>query len=82
MKMIDYTKAGYISAIQFVMGAWFGPSILMALISGLLTAFVLYLFSDDIEFNDSSDEQDNEDSENDEENSEEIAKTREDLKNK
>ena len=72
MKMIDYTKAGYISVIQFVMGAWFGPSILMALISGLLTAFVLYLFSDDIEFNDSSDEQDNE----------ETAKTREELKNK
>lgn len=78
MRMIDYTKAGYISAIQFVMGAWFGPSILMALISGLLTAFVLYLFSDDIEFNDSSDEQDNEDSEN----SEETTKTREELKDK
>lgn len=76
--MIDYTKAGYISAIQFVMGAWFGPSILMALISGLLTAFVLYLFSDDIEFNESSDERDNEDSEN----GEETTKTREELKNK
>lgn len=62
MRMIDYTKAGYISAIQFVMGAWFGPSLIMALISGLLTAFVLYCFSDDIEFNDSSDEQANEDS--------------------
>ena len=82
MKMIDYTKAGYISVIQFVMCAWFGPSMLMAFISGLLTTFVLYLFSDDIEFNDSSDEQGNEDSENDEENSEEIAKTREELKNK
>lgn len=78
MRMIDYTKAGYISAIQFVMGAWFGLSPIMALISGLLTAFVLYCFSDDIEFNDSSDEQDNEYSENDEE----TVKTREELKNK
>lgn len=78
MRMIDYTKAGYISAIQFVMGAWFGPSILMALISGLLTAFVLYLFSDDIKVDNSSDEQDNKDTENDEE----TAKTREELKNK
>ena len=82
MRMIDYTKAGYISAIQFVMGAWFGPSILMALISGLLTAFVLYLFSDDIKFDNSSDEQNNKDTENDEENSEETTKTREELKNK
>ena len=78
MRMIDYTKAGYISVIQFVMCAWYGPSMLMAFISGLLTTFVLYLFSDDIEFNDSSDEQGNEDSENDEE----TAKTREELKNK
>lgn len=81
MKMIDYTKAGYISVIQFVMCAWFGPSMLMAFISGLLTTFVLYLFSDDIEFNDSSDEQDNEDNE-DSENIEETTKTREELKNK
>lgn len=79
--MIDYTKAGYISVIQFVMCAWFGPSMLMAFISGLLTTFVLYLFSDDIEFNDSSDEQDNEDNE-DSENIEETTKTREELKNK
>lgn len=78
MRMIDYTKAGYISVIQFVMCAWFGPSMLMAFISGLLTTFVLYLFSDDIKFNDSSDEQDNKDTENDEE----TAKTREELKNK
>lgn len=78
MRMIDYTKAGYISVIQFVMGAWFGPSLIMALISGLLTAFVLYCFSDDIEFNDSSDEQANEDSEN----NEETVKTREELKSK
>jgi hypothetical protein len=78
MRMIDYTKAGYISVIQFVMCAWFGPSMLMAFISGLLTTFVLYLFSDDIEFNDSSDKQGNKDTENDEE----TAKTREELKNK
>lgn len=78
MKMINYTTAGYISAIQFVMGAWFGPSILMALISGVLTSFVLYCFSDDIKFDNPSDEQDNEDTENDEE----TAKTREELKNK
>lgn len=78
MKMIDYTKAAYISAIQFVMGAWFGPSILTALISSLLTSFVLYLFSDDIKVDNSSDEQDNKDTENDEE----TAKTREELKNK
>lgn len=78
MRMIDYTKAGYISVIQFVMGAWFGPSLIMALISGLLTAFVLYCFSDDIEFNDSSDEQANEYSEN----NEETVKTREELKSK
>lgn len=78
MRMIDYTKAGYISVIQFVMGAWFGPSLIMALISGLLTAFVLYCFSDDIEFNDSSDEQANKYSEN----NEETIKTREELKSK
>lgn len=78
MRMIDYTKAGYISAIQYVMAAWLGPSILTALISSLLTTFVLYLFSDDIKFNDSSDEQDNKDTENDEE----TTKTREELKNK
>lgn len=78
MRMIDYTKAGYISVIQFVMCAWFGPSMLMAFISSLLTSFVLYLFSDDIKVDNSSDEQDNKDTENDEE----TAKTREELKNK
>lgn len=78
MRMINFTTAGYISVIQFVIGSWFGPSILMALISGLLTSFVLYCFSDDIEFDNSSDEQDNEDAKNDEE----TAKTREELRNK
>ena len=78
MRMIDYTKAGYISAIQFVMGAWFGYSILMAIISGVLTCFILNCFGTDIEFDNSSNEQDNEDVENDKE----TAKTREELRNK
>ena len=76
--MIDYTKAGYISAIQFVMGAWFGYSILMAIISGVLTCFILNCFGTDIEFDNSSNEQDNVDTKNDKE----TAKTREELRNK
>ena len=76
--MIKTSTAGYISVIQFVMGAWFGYSILMAIISGVLTCFILNCFGTDIEFDNSSNEHDNEDVENDKE----TAKTREELKNK
>lgn len=76
--MIKTSTAGYISVIQFVMGAWFGYSILMAIISGVLTCFILNCFGTDIEFDNSSNEQDNVDTKNDKE----IAKTREELRNK
>ena len=78
MRMIKTSTAGYISVIQFVMGAWFGYSILMAIISGVLTCFILNCFGTDIEFDNSSNEQDNVDTKNDKE----IAKTREELRNK
>lgn len=78
MRMIKTSTAGYISVIQFVMGAWFGSSMLMAIISGVLTFFVLNCFGADIEFDNSSDEQDNEDAKN----GKEVAKTREELRNK
>ena len=78
MRMIKTSTAGYISVIQFVMGALFGSSMLMATISGVLTFFVLNCFGTDIEFDTPSDEQDNEDVENDKE----TAKTREELRNK
>lgn len=78
MRMIKTSTAGYISVIQFVMGALFGSSMLMATISGVLTFFVLNCFGTDIEFDNSSNEQDNEDAENDKE----TAKTREELRNK
>ena len=78
MRMIKTSTAGYISVIQFVMGALFGSSMLMATISGVLTFFVLNCFGTDIEFDNSSNEQENEDVENDKE----TAKTREELKNK
>lgn len=78
MRMIKTSTAGYISVIQFVMGAWFGYSILMAIISGVLTCFVLNCFGADIEVDNSSNEQSNEDAENDKE----TAKTREELRNK
>lgn len=78
MRMIKTSTAGYISVIQFVMGAWFGSSMLMAIISGVLTFFVLNCFGADIEVDNSSDEQSNEDAENDKE----TAKTREELRNK
>lgn len=64
MRMIKTSTAGYISVIQFVIGAWFGSSMLMATISGVLTFFVLNCFGTDIEFDNSSDEQDNEDAKN------------------
>jgi uncharacterized membrane protein len=78
MRMIKTSTAGYISVIQFVMGAWFGYSMLMAIISGVLTWFVLNCFGVDIELDNSSTEQDNVDTEN----NKETAKTREELKNK
>lgn len=78
MRMIKTSTAGYISVIQFVMGALFGSSMLMATISGVLTFFVLNLFGTDIEFDNSSNEQDNADTKNDKE----TAKTREELRNK
>lgn len=78
MRMIKTSTAGYISVIQFVMGAWFGYSILMAIISGVLTCFVLNCFGTDIEFDNSSNEQENADTKNDKE----TAKTREELRNK
>lgn len=78
MRMIKTSTAGYISVIQFVMGALFGSSMLMATISGVLTFFVLNCFGTDIEFDNSSNGQDNEDVENDKE----TTKTREELKNK
>lgn len=76
--MIKTSTAGYISVIQFVMGALFGSSMLMATISGVLTFFVLNCFGTDIEFDNSSNEQDNADVENDKE----TTKTREELRNK
>ena len=76
--MIKSSTVGYISVIQSVMGAWFGYSILMAIISGVLTCFVLNCFGTDIEFDNSSNEQDNVDTKNDKE----TAKTREELRNK
>lgn len=78
MRMIKTSTAGYISVIQFVMGALFGSSMLMATISGVLTFFVLNCFGTDIEFDNSSNGQDNEDVENDKE----TTKTREELRNK
>lgn len=76
--MIKTSTAGYISVIQFVMGAWFGYSILMAIISGVLTCFVLNCFGTDIEFDNSSNEQENADTKN----GKETTKTREELRNK
>ena len=78
MIMIKTSTAGYISVIQFVMGAWFGYSILMAIISGVLTCFVLNCFGTDIEFDNSSNEQENADTKN----GKETTKTREELRNK
>lgn len=78
MRMIKTSTAGYISVIQFVMGAWFGYSILMAIISGVLTCFVLNFFGTDIEFDNSSNEQENADTKN----GKETTKTREELRNK
>lgn len=78
MRMIKTSTAGYISVIQFVMGAWFGYSILMAIISGVLTCFVLNCFGTDIEFDNSSNEQENADTKN----GKETTKTREELRNK
>lgn len=78
MRMIKTSTAGYISVIQFVMGALFGSSMLMATISGVLTFFVLNCFGTDIEFDNSSNEQDNADTKNDKE----TTKTREELRNK
>ena len=78
MRMIKTSTAGYISVIQFVMGAWFGYSILMAIISGVLTCFVLNCFGNDIEFDNSSNEQENADTKN----GKETTKTREELRNK
>lgn len=76
--MIKTSTAGYISVIQFVMGAWFGYSILMAIISGVLTCFVLNCFGTDIEFDNSSNGQENADTKN----GKETTKTREELRNK
>lgn len=78
MRMIKTSTAGYISVIQFVMGALFGSSMLMATISGVLTFFVLNCFGTDIEFDNSSNEQENADTKNDKE----TTKTREELRNK
>ena len=78
MRMIKTSTAGYISVIQFVMGAWFGYSILMAIISGVLTCFVLNCFGTDIEFDNSSNEQENADTKN----GKETTKTREELRNR
>ena len=78
MRMIKTSTAGYISVIQFVMGAWFGYSILMAIISGVLTCFVLNCFGTDIELDNSSNEQENADTKN----GKETTKTREELRNK
>lgn len=78
MRMIKTSTAGYISVIQFVMGAWFGYSILMAIISGVLTCFVLNCFGTDIEFDNSLNEQENADTKN----GKETTKTREELRNK
>ena len=78
MRMIKTSTAGYISVIQFVMGAWFGYSLLMAIISGVLTCFVLNCFGTDIEFDNSSNEQENADTKN----GKETTKTREELRNK
>ena len=50
----------------------------MAIISGVLTCFILNCFGTDIEFDNSSNEQDNVDTKNDKE----TAKTREELRNK
>ena len=82
MRMIKTSTAGYISVIQFVMGAWFGYSILMAIISGVLTCFVLNCFGTDIEFDNSSNEQENTDTKNGKETTKETTKTREELRNK
>lgn len=76
--MIKTSTAGYISVIQFVMGALFGSSMLMATISGVLTFFVLNCFGTDIEFDNSSNEQENADTKN----GKETTKTREELRNK
>lgn len=78
MRMIKTSTAGYISVIQFVMGALFGSSMLMATISGVLTFFVLNCFGTDIEFDNSSNEQENADTKN----GKETTKTREELRNK
>ena len=76
--MIKTSTAGYISVIQFVMGALFGSSMLMATISGVLTFFVLNCFGTDIEFDNSPNEQENADTKN----GKETTKTREELRNK
>lgn len=78
MRMIKTSTAGYISVIQFVMGALFGSSMIMATISGVLTFFVLNCFGTDIEFDNSSNEQENADTKN----GKETTKTREELRNK
>lgn len=78
MRMIKTSTAGYISVIQFVMGALFGSSMLMATISGVLTFFVLNCFGTDIEFDNSPNEQENADTKN----GKETTKTREELRNK
>ena len=76
MRMIKTSTAGYISVIQFVMGAWFGYSMIMAIISGVVTSLVLYYFGIDIELENSLDKQDDKEDGN----GGEPAKTREELK--
>ena len=76
MRMIKTSTAGYISVIQFMIGACFGFSMIMAVIAGVVTSLVLYYFGVDIELENSLDEQGNKEDEN----GGEPAKTREELK--
>lgn len=79
MRMIKTSTAGYISVIQFMIGACFGFSMIMAIIGGVITSSVLYYFSLDIELENSLDEQANKDNK-EARNGEEPARTREELK--
>jgi hypothetical protein len=76
MRMIKTSTAGYISVIQFVLGACFGYSVIAGIIAGLVTSLILNYFGVDIELENSLDEQDNKEDEN----GGEPAKTREELK--
>jgi ABC-type multidrug transport system permease subunit len=49
MRMIKTSTAGYISVIQFVLGACFGYSVIAGIIAGLVTSLILNYFGVDID---------------------------------